>query len=455
MDAALLSGMSKLQTPPAFRVMPDRLEHNFVPDTVLQDALEEALLEATPDLTAHAWAIVDLSDNLLQPRYAAYNDTLQKPIGSLAKLLPLYGAFELRHNLSAALLDFGAPDLNTLAQRARSNLASVKGSSGSRPLIEKLFVLSPDGSDLDFPFGVNGTAPQRYDDQLLALVNSLIPTRIGRTTRPNPEPGKLPLSRLDDDTILANELTDARTQGRAPTEDQLRLMAGWSDNVSAAIITRALGFDYLWALANRSGLYRRSWEPLTRNDFKAAGAGGLCLTSDYNYGRWHKRPAGVPGSPSQGGSARSIALLMSKLALGVLVDSRSSFAMREMMRKSGPGGLAGPPAYRGETSPLGKGMLQAGWSAGQHEWAYDGSTTLPPDEPMAVSKVGYTETESMSNALIVRTKRDRTAGGQKMITMVLVGINWMDDSEAPLIEFAKRMAAALEAKHGLVKNPGP
>jgi Beta-lactamase enzyme family len=445
MDAAVLSGMSKLQNAPAFRVMPYPLEPDFVPDAGLQDALEAATTKgaATPDLNPHGFALVDLSDDIAHPRYAGHQDTKQALIGSLAKLLPLYGAFELRRNLRDARMELGISDLNELANVTRANLARVNGTAGSRPLIEKLFKIS-DG-ELDFTF----SGPPRHNDQFLKPLHDGIGARIARTTRPNPNPPPARITRLDDDTVLSYELTDF--QDAVPAEDHLRLMAGWSDNVSAAVIIQALGFDHLWALTTRSGLYRRSWEPLTRNDREAVGPSGLLVTRpDYNYGGWRKLPAGVPGSPGQAGTARSIAVLMTMLALGVLVDSQSSLAMREMMRKQG---LQYGPGPRWENSPIGRGMELAGWDANQPVWAYDGSTTLAAGHDLAVSKIGVTVApapETRSNAFIVRTKRNVIGGGQKLITAVLVSLNWTSPNANVGETFGKRMAGALEAKHNLV-----
>jgi Beta-lactamase enzyme family len=440
MDATLLSGITKLQAAQEFGGMPPPLQPEFVPDAGLQDAVDEAA-EILPE---HGLAIVDLSDDPSSPRYAGYQDTKQALIGSLAKLLPLYGAFELRRNLRAALTQLGISDLNALAEVFRGILASRNGASGTRPLIEKLFTISS-GGDLDFTFG--GPA-ERYSDLLVSLAHDLYPSRRTRTTLPNPKPtaAQPRVTRLHDDTVLANELTDARTEGKVPAEDQLRLMAGWSDNVSAAVVIQALGFNYLWALATRSGLYRRSWKEVTRRDQGQAGPGGLCLIGDYNYGRWKSRPREVPNRLAAG-TARSIAVLMTMLA-GVLVDSQSSFAMREMMRRQSFLGS------RGEGSAIGRGMeaADAGWDVQQPRWEYDGSTNLPADHELLVSKIGVTTApapESRSNALIVRKKRNLSGGGQKTITAVLVYLNWTDGSTQVGEEFGKGMAAALKAKHNL------
>jgi hypothetical protein len=451
MDAALLSGMTKLQAGPQFRVMPDRLDPGFVADPSLQTALNSAVEAPNTDdkggsLKPHAWAVVDLTDDPANPRYAGYNDTEPKAIGSLAKLLPLYGAFELRRNLRVALADYGTRTLEALASAARENLKTVGGTAGQRPLIEKLFVISP-GGELEFRVGGTGT---RYDDTSLLILhgNQMFPTRRARTTRPNPKPTqKRPrLTRLDDDTVLSAELEDVRAEGRVPAEDQLRLITGWSDNVSAAVITEALGFEYLWALGTRSWLFRSAWEALTSRDAGKAGkAGGLCLTSDYNYGGWKNRPAEVTGS-SQAGTARSVATMMTMLAVGELVNQQASATMREMMRKQG---LNSTVRY-GETSPIGSGMNAAGWTANQPEVPY-GSNTLPsPTSDLAVSKIGLVDDPPVaSDALIVRTPRALSAGGTKRITAILVGLNSKEENTLVLTEFGTRMAALLTAKHAL------
>jgi hypothetical protein len=227
-------------------------------------------------------------------------------------------------------------------------------------------------------------------------------------------------------------------------------MAGWSDNVSAGVITEALGFPYLWALARASGLWRPSWRKITGHRHEKDESGGLNLMSDYNHGWWKSPVAAAPVDTTQGATARSVAWLMTMLARDKLVDPGSDAIMREMLRKSSL-----DATFRGESSPIGIGMDSAGWTAVQGPIDYDSGSTQPAGSDLAVSKVGllHGDPRAACNALIIRKNRDRTAGGQKLITAVLVGMNWKDDSPTPLVDFGRRMAKVLEQRHGLTSTP--
>jgi hypothetical protein len=464
--AAKAATLAKLRIPPPLKWMPDPLEPGFVADAALQTAVDDAIMNAPLDLTPHAFAIVDLTDNPLQPAYAGYRDAEPRYIASLGKLLPFYGAFQLRRDLQAAWPQYASQGLPALAAAARENLARVGASVGTRPLIEKLFAIDSAGN-LDFSIGglVSGGSGTRHKDKPLVETDTdhldgvywKRPNRGVRTTQPGPK-GR-PTTRLDDDAVLSAELNDVLAQWRVPAEDHLRLMVGWSDNISAAIIIQALGFPYLWALTTRSGLYRSSWKRLTGlESTDPMGPAGMWLSSDYNYGRWRKPPGGFPTSTSQGGSARSIATLMTMLARDQLVDSTGNpfretgnVTMREMLRKDWLNGT-----FRHEGSQLGWGLHAGGWGAIQPGHPYGTPGAPAANSALGCSKVGSSDGPgASSNALIVRTTRAKTAGGQKTITAVLVGLNSDAEVTAPIKEFGKQMAAALDQRHGLATTTSP
>jgi Beta-lactamase enzyme family len=463
MDAALLSGMTKLQTPATVRWMPERLEPGFAKNEDLQSDLDLAVtggFDSTPPdqatkLTKHAFAVVDLTDNPAAPAYAGWKDTEHWLIASLAKLLPLYGAFDLRRALRAAWPTY-APDFAALASAAHAGLVPFGVPSGTRPLITDLYERNSAG-EIDFKVG--GSPGPRYDDEAPPQYLSRI---FWRTPPIGPQRVARAAGQLGTDTVLKAELQDNLLQGRVPAEDQLRLMAGWSDNVSAGVVTQALGFPYLWSLARTSGLWRPKWPELTGHETekpKNGGLkdGGLNLMSDYNdSGTWKGAPAGAPTKTTQGATARSLACLMTMLARDKLVDPTSDAVIREMLRKKW---LAA--TYRGEDSPIGEGLRFGGWSAVQTPVAYGSGATQPPGSDLAVSKIGLLHStrpkgpKAASNALIVRTTRELTAGGQKTITAVLVGLNHTDDDVTPLQDFGRRMAKVLDQRHGLKTTPMP
>ena len=153
--------------------------------------------------------------------------------------------------------------------------------------------------------------------------------------------------------------SDAKVQAELeflPINDQLRLMAGWSDNVAAATTINAVGHAFLWALSLRSGLVRR-WPSLPGSGRTPTGPTGLCLTADYAKGPWLNPRPGLPAINYQAGCARSVATLMTLMARGELIGVESSSRMREMLRRDNATFVG-----RGEASPVGEGLIAAGLS---------------------------------------------------------------------------------------------
>jgi len=414
------------------------------------------------------FAIVDLTDDpargfgLNRPAYAGVNDTLYGTVASLAKLLPLYGAYQLRYDLRKYIADCaGNPassisDIATLANRVREGYRMLNAAESSQniPLIENIFFGVGSGSPLDFWRGTE-TAAQldaiNADDENLG---------------PRPARTRAKLRNTDN---LITELDPLFGTPPAPQAlyflEQLRLMAGWSDDISAAIVIEALGFPYLWQLANQSSLFRNYWNNIGAENTDGY-QGGLFLALDYWWTRWASKPhwsvppeeapphSGGDLDPLQGGTARSVALLMTKLAQNCLIGNGAADSLdahneiREILRKNfidiKPNGDPANPGEeeRGEVSPIGakfrKQAESQGWSISQTQWTAGGA---PPTE-LAVSKIGLIPGHA-SNAILVRAGR----GGAVPITAVLVGINRRNSSFLPLFTFGQEMAQLLAARH--------
>ena len=414
------------------------LDPGFVPDQKLQDAVEAAVKvppvgDPGPGLQEHAFAVVDLTADPTKPAYAGWRDTEQRDIASLAKLLPLYGAYRMRDDLGALARALSIDTAARLAGSGRDDYRQLGMSVRNRPRIEQMFTV--DGSaQVQF-------ARQGLDDAALAVEHGNSQARFDRTAPCNRPPCKVCRGR--DSTLGGDAALDAELRA-INFEEQLRLMAGWSDNIAAGVVIQSLGFPYLWRLANASGLFRRSWLAL---DAEPSGPGGLYLAKDYNCARW-RTPPPAAAPPASAGNARSVATLMTMLGQDRLFsDPASHLGLREMLRR-GPDFLDGA---RGEESPIGRGMASAygepalTWSADQPEWAP--GREFPPDAPLAVSKIGLQD-DAVSNALLVRTqRRQRTSGNDITVTAVLVGLcNGTNDKEL-LAEFGRRMAQRLDALH--------
>jgi hypothetical protein len=245
---------------------------------------------------------------------------------------------------------------------------------------------------------------------------------------------------LTDPAKVAFELADI------PMREQLRLTVGWSNNVSAAIVAHALGFKYIWALTRRSGLTRPIWPAVRVGETRTAGPSGLFLRKDFNCFR-PRPPADAPAGPAAGGTARSVAMLMTVLAQGTLIDHAAHVGMGEMLRRVHPG--FDVRGNGGEWSPTGKGFSDAGWIAEQPTWHFD-PATLPSAAtyatwPLAISKIGWEPGDVLADAIIVRAKRPRMSGPDSFTTVVVVAIG--PDNVGALQDFGSALATALDIEH--------
>ena len=306
--------------------------------------------------------------------------------------------------------------------------------------------------------GTRWTGSNPIDDDALEVIEAEDQT--DTSLRRQAVTGTMPdsLSAASRRTILTGQLAAVAFR------EQLRLMTRWSNDVSASIVTQAIGFPLLWQVASRSGLFRsKGWEVFTGSrKGKLADPGGMFLGRDFANNSWDKRPPQAPvrsdNNPNQAGTARSVAQLMTALA-HTLIDDEARLSMRELLRKDpafvGPGG-------KGEPSYIGEGMAKppASWAPDQQALSLDGPVpggitglALRSGE-LAVSKIGdWTSTEITvaSNALLVRCIRPGAAG-QAPITAVLVGMCTLKGIDSDplrdlLTSFGTRMAAALDLRH--------
>jgi hypothetical protein len=426
--AAARPGISRSKLVPAWK-----------PDPTLQKALEDA---RTSDnlLKPLQLVVVDLTDDPANtagfgpsaPAYAGWDDTTQKSIGSLTKLLILYGAYHLRSDLRSL------SDGLALGTRAdayavlRAAYSSLEKGAATRPNLDKIF--DPLGS-LDV---ANFARSPQADSTLEATYYGNSPPRM----------------RSDADISVALSGLTFR--------ERLRLMAGWSDNTSSSIALLALGYEYLWRLSKDSGLHQ-PWVPVTSRDKGNSRPSGLFIGMDYSGGVWSpgrsadwpNRPPDTP-PPNHGGNARSVACLLTMLANDALLpDHVDNAGMREMLRRTR---VSGSPS-RGdqeEQCPIGDGMRQAipPWIVTQQAWDEDTELVpaIDPTEDLAVSKIGIVlgiTPPVGANGLLIRTTRPRPAGAPITITAVLVAIDATGGDWSKVQHFGKALAEVLDKRHGV------
>src|SRR5213083_807608 len=105
-----------------------KLDPGFKRDDALQDDLED-VLRIEPSLRPHAFAVVDLTEKSpfgpLTPAYAGSKDTEQRSIGSMAKLLALYGAYSLHRDLTILSGALSVSNLTMLATILREHYRRI------------------------------------------------------------------------------------------------------------------------------------------------------------------------------------------------------------------------------------------------------------------------------------------------------------------------------------------
>lgn len=413
----------------------------FVTDGDLQTRLKSCLPKK---LQPHCFAVADLTDAPGADDAIAYAGHFDRPtvfVASLAKLLPLYGAYRLRFDVQLTSFLLEDDDVTRVANRVRAAYRRVGAATETRPMIEDMFEATPDGN-LDLRFLRHGEAgradPRSTDEELDHLHSGVTPRQVAVQRN-----GK---------SLLNSDGTVRAALAEWPMHDELRLMAQWSDTEAAGICIQALGFPYLWTMANRSGLYG-SWPDLR----KARGArlvGGLALTGDYLRGGWINRARNAPATPpANRGNARSLAVLMTQLAQGRLAGQDSCLAIGEMLRKKSNFEGTQPNATN---SPIGVGLVRAGFSAEQSAWSY-GAAPLPEGYDLAVSKVGYINDDSnVCDAVLFRRDMPTRDGGTKKVCFVIVGLlnqsRAADGAKVPselLVTFGEAIGAQLMDFHKL------
>lgn len=408
------------------------LEPHWQFDAPLQAVVEDICTNRHPEMKEQCFAVVDLTADSTKPAYAGWNDRRQVYVASLAKLLVLFSAFQLRADLSLLSMMRGITDPADLFAQGRKLLAGLKAAQGRRPLLEDLF-------ELPNPGRVEFKTTAKTDAELM-LLHASRSTPNGSFAK-----GVCPKARygfLRRDKAVQDELATL------PVHEQLRLMVGWSDNVAAGVNINAIGHPYIWALAKRSGLVQ-TWPLLAGEKAQPLpGPTGLCVVADYAGGPWQSQPADLPPLRYEHACARSVAALMTMMARDELVGAVSSAEMREMIRRDLTS--FGDEGERGESAPLGRGIATAG----------------PPLDG-AFAKIGLDTDRSsgtvteVSNAVICHAPTHAADGSPKPLHLVAVGLinpvkGVMPDKPKAVLElFGVEIVLELVRRNGLRWRTSP
>jgi Beta-lactamase enzyme family len=275
---------------------PKRIDVSFVSDAALTTALNPlALLNDFRDMCV---AVVDLTgltspDLTATPAFWGWNLSEATTVGSTSKLAVMLAAFELRRVVQAAHAGRPADPLSDVTEAVVKDWAAASDSE-SRDIASR----PPTFTQIFDPF-FEFSPPTSTEAEL-------------------------------------DEIDDAPTPEKVAAlsfADRLRLMCEWSENIASSMCARDLGFAFIRATLLQTGLY----VPGTKGE---RDKGGLWVGAEFGKGgagptyvapplRGRRDPV---GGFIHGGTARSIATLLTALALGRLDGSDE---MMNLLKKRG------------------------------------------------------------------------------------------------------------------------
>jgi hypothetical protein len=269
-------------------------------------------------------AVADLTGKPdVLPAFYAHHPIDMLYVASLAKIYPMYVAFELRKRVEEQAKNMIKPGGLSTATPGWERQVFAALEKGWKAKFQKAFptLLRPMPKFSEI-FVLSPTGEARFAENDPPLTNADLDFH-----PPHPTPGHAPIS------------PEFKTPpGRF--RDWMRLMLRWSNNEAASNCIRALGYPYINGVLGAAGFFDKSSRV------------GLWLSGDYLGHDWLKGDgAAQPLSPrwarlqrrkvtNFAGTAHQVARLLTLLAQGHLVDEASSKAMRELMT-----GVAGIGSY--------------------------------------------------------------------------------------------------------------
>jgi hypothetical protein len=283
-------------------------------------------VENDADLSPMCGAVVDLTGKPELPAFYANNPVDMLYVASLAKIYPMYVAFELRKRVQEQAKDMIKLGLSTSTPGWERQVFTALEKAW-KPKLKAAFPTLPQ----DFPklaeiFVLSPTGEAKFAENDPPLTNADLDFR-----PPHPKPDHPPIS----------------PEYKTPPgkfRDWVRLMLRWSNNEAASKCIQALSYPYINGVLSAAGFFDKKTKV------------GLWLSGDYlgvlGGKDWlRENGAGQPLSPrwarlqrrrvtNFAGNAFQVARLLTLLAQGRLVDKDSSREMISIMT-----GVAGIGSY--------------------------------------------------------------------------------------------------------------
>ena len=266
-------------------------------------------VENDADLSPMCGAVVDLTGNPELPAFYANNPVDMLYVGSLAKIYPMYVAFELRRRVQEQAKDMIKLGLSTSTARWERQVFAALEKAWKPKLRAKFPKLPQDFPKLADIFVLSPTGDVRFAENDPPLTDADLDFR-----PPNPTPGR-------------PRISPEFKNPPGKFHDWMRLMLRWSNNKAASKCIRALTYPYINGVLAAAGFF----DPSTKT--------GLWMSGDYQDRDWlpdngagqrlSPRWARLQGRPASNftGTAFQVARLMTLLAQGRLIDPASSTAM--------------------------------------------------------------------------------------------------------------------------------
>lgn len=272
---------AKIDSPMYGSADSSRIPLAFARDQNLQKLLDDAISKNKQYANLRI-ALVDLTaaGPGERGRYAEHQGDASISLDSIAKLAPMYAAYQLRHDLNAFAAIAGPKDASALqtgfVDLLRSaNDASVRAAARKPPKLDAVFELEVQtlsrGVGFSSGFG---------------------------------------------NVLLGGDLRD---------------MIQWSDDRASSRCIAYLGFEWINALLRQSGLASMSAAPEPNGFYLGRLYSALDTESDPYLKKYPYFWPGHRTTETQYGSAQAVAQLLTLLATDQLVDKRSSGEMRDLL----------------------------------------------------------------------------------------------------------------------------
>ena len=284
-------------------------------------------VESDPLTKPMCGAVADVTGDPEMPAFYAHNPVDMLYVGSLAKIYPMYVAFELRKRVEEQARDMITLGLSTSTPGWQREVFTALEKAW-KPKLKAAFRTRPE------------TMPKFSEIVVLALTGT---ASLVKASFVENDP---PLSDADLDVRPPNPKPDRppiSPEFKTPPgkfRDWMRLMLRWSNNEAASKCIRALGYSYINGVLGAAGFFDKR----TRV--------GLWMSGDYLGNDWlSKDRAGQPLSPrwarlqkrtvtNFAGTAFQVARMLTLLAQGRLVNRDSCTEMLGIMT-----GVAGIGSY--------------------------------------------------------------------------------------------------------------